>query len=112
MTDSAGNIITRETMARGRKIINSISVTTYADIDTIDFTDDDNFANALQANAHVGRVGISKKRHAIDYEMLAKRWNIDIKTATRTIKNTTQRGIRIILHPSLSRQFRTNDRGL
>ena len=112
MTDFGGNIITRETMARGRRIINSVSATTCADIDAIDFTDDDNFADALQANVHVSRVGTSKKRHAVDSEMLAKRWNIDPKTAARTVKSTTQRGIRTVLHPSLSRRFRTNDRGL
>ena len=72
ITDSAGNIIIKETMARARRIINSTSVTTCADIDAIDFTDDDNFADALQANVYVDRVGISKKRHAVDYEMLAK----------------------------------------
>ena len=48
MTNSARNIIIRETMARRWRIINSISVTTYADIDAIDFTENNNFADALQ----------------------------------------------------------------
>ena len=72
MTNSASNIITRETMVRGRKIINLISVTICTDIYVINFTDDDNFVDALQVNVHVDRVGISKKRHPVDYEMLAK----------------------------------------
>jgi len=41
-----------------------------------------------------------------------KRWNIGLKAATQTIQVTTQRGIRTILHPTLARRFRTNDRQL
>ena len=43
---------------------------------------------------------------------LARRWGIGIKTAMETIKRTTQRGMRSVLHASLSRRFRTNDRQL
>jgi hypothetical protein len=34
------------------------------------------------------------------------------RTAARTVQATTQRGIRTVLHPTLSRRFRTNDRQL
>ena len=113
MTDFGGNVVERETMARGRRIINSVSVTTCADIDAIDFTDDDNFAEALQSKVKVvARVGTSRSRHAVDSELLARRWMISPEAAARTVKSTTQRGIRTVLHPSLSRRFRTNDRGL
>lgn len=45
-------------------------------------------------------------------EQLARNWGIDVATARRTIDVTTQRGIRTVLHPTLSRRFRTNDRQL
>ncbi|KAI2502750.1 Reverse transcriptase (RNA-dependent DNA polymerase) [Fragilaria crotonensis] len=45
-------------------------------------------------------------------EQLAKNWGIDLATAKRTIDVTTQRGVRTVLHPTLSRRFRTNDRQL
>ncbi|KAI2507367.1 hypothetical protein MHU86_7087 [Fragilaria crotonensis] len=47
-----------------------------------------------------------------DPQLLARNWSIDLQTAKRTINVTTQRGIRTVLHPSLSRRFRTNDRQL
>ena len=42
-------------------------------------------------------------------QVLVTNWGIDVKTAARTVKATTQRGIRTVLHPTLSRHFRTND---
>lgn len=46
-------------------------------------------------------------------QVLATNWRIDVKTAARTVKATTQRGIvRTVLHPTLSCRFRTNDRQL
>ncbi|KAI2509582.1 Reverse transcriptase (RNA-dependent DNA polymerase) [Fragilaria crotonensis] len=47
-----------------------------------------------------------------DPDMLARNWGIDKATARRTVSTTTQRGIRTVLHPTLSRRFRTNDRQL
>ena len=43
---------------------------------------------------------------------LAQRWGIGIEAARRTLNVTTQRGVRTVAHPSLSRRFRTNDRQL
>jgi len=45
-------------------------------------------------------------------QVLATNWGIDVRTAARTVQATTQRGIRTVLHPTLSRRFRTNDRQL
>ena len=47
-----------------------------------------------------------------DPTLLASNWGIDLQTARRTLGVTTQRGIRTVLHPTLSRRFRTNDRQL
>ena len=47
-----------------------------------------------------------------DPQLLARNWGIDLQTAKRTVNVTTQRSVRIVLHPTLSRRFRTNDRQL
>jgi len=54
----------------------------------------------------------SMAKPKIDPAVLAKRWGIGLKAAKNTLKKTTQRAIRTVLHPSLSRRFRTNDRQL
>jgi hypothetical protein len=43
-------------------------------------------------------------------QVLVTNWGINLRTAARTVQATTQRGIRTVLHPTLSRRFRTNDR--
>ena len=43
---------------------------------------------------------------------LSKRWGISLEITKKTLKVTTQSGIRTVLHPSLSRRFWTNDRAL
>ena len=54
----------------------------------------------------------SARGRMIGAKTLAKNWCIGLKQAERTIEATTQRGLRTILHPTLSRRFRTNDRQL
>ena len=54
----------------------------------------------------------SKRRPALSHHTLAKRWGIGLSTAERTLQATTQKGLRTVLHPTLSRRFRTNDRQL
>jgi hypothetical protein len=46
----------------------------------------------------------------IDAATLAKNWGIDIEAANRTRLVTTQRGIRRMIHPSLTKRYKTNDR--
>jgi hypothetical protein len=48
----------------------------------------------------------------IDAATLAKNWGIGIEAAKRTRLVTTKRGIRIIVHPSLTKRYKTNDRQL
>ena len=49
---------------------------------------------------------------AVDPQVLANKWGIGLEAATRTLTKTTQRGVRNVLHPTLTRRFRTNDRNL
>ena len=46
---------------------------------------------------------------SLELIVLAKRLSITPEKAQKTIQATTQRGIRTMLHPLLSRRFRTND---
>ena len=54
----------------------------------------------------------TKQHKGIEPQVLARRWGIGIEAAINTINRTTQRGVRTVLHPSLSRRFWTNDRQL
>ena len=60
----------------------------------------------------VSYTSTGSKKHSITAEHLASTWDIGIERARATIKVTTQRGIRTVANPSLSRRFRTNDRQL
>ena len=75
-----------------------------------------NVANVSKVSAEpnpasLGNVYSTKKKQA-DSVTLAKRWHIDHGRAKKTVKLTTQRGVRTTLHPSLSRRYPTNDRML
>jgi hypothetical protein len=48
----------------------------------------------------------------VDAATLAKNWGIGIEAAKRTRLVTTQRGIRRMIHPSLTKRYKTNDRQL
>ena len=54
----------------------------------------------------------TKSRQPIDHVTLSNRWNISKDNARKTIDKTTQRGVRTVLHPSLSHRYPTNDRGM
>ena len=49
------------------------------------------------------------KRKQVDSATLAKRWNMDKKKTLKIVKLTTQRGVRITLHPFFSCWYPTND---
>jgi len=65
----------------------------------------------MQSDSNFSAVS-SMAKPQIEMAKLAKMWGIGLEAAKNTIKNTTQRAVRTILHPSLSRRFRTNDRQL
>jgi hypothetical protein len=53
-----------------------------------------------------------RDKGGIDAATLAKNWGIGIAEAKRTLLVTTQRGIRRMVHPSLTKRYKTNDRHL
>jgi hypothetical protein len=69
--------------------------------------DDTNF------NLNISLVKSEMRDNAgVDAAKLAKNWGIGIETAKRTRLVTTQRGIRRMIHPSLTKRYNTNDRHL
>lgn len=72
--------------------------------------DDKLLSTSLTGLSALQKYGASGKH--LKPERLARNWGIDLSTAKRTIEVTTQRGVRTVLHPTLSRRFRTNDRQL
>ena len=54
----------------------------------------------------------STAKPKLEPEVLARRWGIGLEAAKNTLKHTTSRAIRTVLHPSISRRWRTNDRML
>jgi hypothetical protein len=90
--------------------INSPAVSLRKTIPTFDVS---SFAKTITASSS----GISALRsiqsgRPFEAQTLARKWGIDIQTARWTVDVTMQRGVRTVLHPTLSRRFRTNDRQL
>jgi hypothetical protein len=50
-----------------------------------------------------------RDKAGVDAETLAKNWGIGIEAAKRTRLVTTQRGIRRMIHPSLTKRYNNND---
>ena len=72
--------------------------------------DDAALCDTMRAN--ISTVRSASAGPQLTPQVLATNWGIDVRTAARTVQATTQRGIRTVLHPTLSRRFRTNDRQL
>jgi hypothetical protein len=73
---------------------------------------DDFLLESLEMNVKVSATGTGKRKHTLSAERLAKNWVISLDAAKQTLEVTTQRGVRTVANPSLSRRFRTNDRQL
>jgi hypothetical protein len=54
----------------------------------------------------------TRDKAGIDATTLANNWGSGIEASQRTRLVTTQRGIRRIIHPSLTKLYKTNDRQL
>ena len=72
--------------------------------------DDAALCDTMRAN--IATVRSASAGPQLTPQVLATNWGINLRTAARTVQATTQRGIRTVLHPTLSRRFRTNDRQL
>lgn len=116
MMDYTGRVVSRnDSAARGQNTMVINELNSLAN-DAADITDSDNFHKVLQAHAHVASFEsgsfTTRASAPIDHQTLASRWMISPEQASKTVKVTTQRGVRTCIHPSLSRRFPTNDRFL
>ena len=99
MPHFSGKFIRNKNITRGQRIINSPSTgKEYA----VYFTDNENFFDEFNAKANVARLVISKGKHSVTSKSLSHKWWISPEVNKRTVKHTTQQGIRTILHPALS----------
>jgi len=106
--DKDGEIYNRNPTPDQTLVISSMSSLA---VDTADITDDENLASILESNVFVSvasmkTTGAVKTSRAspIDHETLSKRWSISRERAKATVKQTTQRGVRTCLHPSLTKR--------
>jgi hypothetical protein len=54
----------------------------------------------------------TREKSRVDAATLANNWGFGIEVAKRTRLVTTQRGVRWMIHPSLTKRYKTNDRQL
>ena len=109
MVDSAGLINIPDTTARGPVFISEVSLNN----DAVDVSGDtDLFAQALEDNVAVtiAYLGTKDRKPDTNHIELANRWGISPDKALRTTRVTTQRGVRHVTNPTLTRRFRSNDR--
>ena len=57
-----------------------------------------------------GKTILTSQRKMVDAPTLAKRWNIPLEISKNTVLSTTQRGVRHVTNPSITRRFPTNNR--
>ena len=69
------------------------------------------FTSSLLEQVNISSIS-STRWNGVPPEALAEKWDIGLTTAKRTIKVTTQLGLRKVEHPSFQRHLRTNDRQL
>ena len=100
-----------DTSMRGPKLVVN-SLTSHHPL--VDITHNDNFATVLQSKVNVSATqsgGVrSNAKKSVDAPTLARRWMIPENRARQTVQQTTQRGVRDIINPTLSRRYPTNDR--
>jgi len=107
MVDSSGALIEQELKPRAHQIA------AFHQLDH-EVLDDSLLYDALmmRCDATLASVQTQQREWQVGPTSLAQTWGIGLQTAKRTLDVTTQRGIRTVLHPTLSRRFRTNDRQL
>jgi hypothetical protein len=82
---------------------------------------DDEFAKALRESVNVpyssnledrkmSSAATGNRKSVITPEILAHTWDIGVETAKRTLRVTTQKGIKAKSNNNLTRRYRTNDR--
>jgi hypothetical protein len=81
---------------------------------TVEVTYDDFVKSKITPKPSASKVAgtKSKPRYRLTPEILSQKWNIGLEAAKRTLNVTTQRGIKTVPDPSISRRWGTNDRSM
>lgn len=58
--------------------------------------------SASDGRRTVGALATGNKKTPVTARQLATKWGIGLGTARKTLEATTQRGVRTVLHPTLS----------
>jgi hypothetical protein len=109
-----GQVVSHPPTARGQMVINSLSAS--RQVTLIEVTDDENFGMLLESiscvSSILSKIGVAtlKSLPRIDHITFSTKWGVSKEKAKWAIQITSQHGVRTILHPSLSRQFRTDHR--
>ena len=119
MTDFRGIFPRKDPADRGLLMIIDQATAIFC-TDASDFTSNVDFTNMLLSNVTVnvseisnsdtryGNIKSQKTKH-VDSETLANHWKIDLGKSNNTMTQLTQRGVRSFFHPTLGRQYPTND---
>ena len=108
MLDHQSQINIPTTVARGPVWVSTAILYLLA-YDATDVMDNNNLATALLAQIHISFTLITVRKLSVESVVFAMRWGITPEKAQKTKQATTQRRMRIMLHPLLSRWLRTND---
>ena len=121
MTDSSGKLIDRPVKWGNERIIATLYTLPQGEQPATDF----GLALARTVNTLTPRIASKGKKpvsvkvlntssrcNPLSPQILARRWGTHIETAKRTLDATTQRGVRSVLNPTMTRRYRTNDRQL
>ena len=109
MTEFRGEVIIIKTIARGRRIINSLST---SKDHAVDFTNDKKNYKGLNDKVNVANIGAYKVSHGVKLGYLSHKYLISPEKSRKTVQNNSHQGIRTILHPSLSQQYITNNQAI
>ena len=111
MVDSQGNVLRRAGLGGKEQKFMVAGIQVEAKAPSLQEIEDD-LGKVLQSNREISGIGVSttEARRKLDPATLAAKWDIGLEKAARTIEKTPQRGMRTVLHPSLSRRVRTKDR--
>jgi hypothetical protein len=124
MMDSRGQLKVAEDKHPLRRQISPVHITeTFSDraikLQALSLTLDDSYLlQDMTSHVHISEVNMSsltadmRYGGGVDVAALEKKFGIGIEAAKRTRLMTTQRGVKRMIHTSLSVRFRTNDRQL
>jgi hypothetical protein len=109
------NINNENSYTRARQNLEYNSQSSAILSDVTNTLNDDQFATDLAKDVKVTYSSIAStstgpKQAKLTAPELSRKWNIGLEAAKRTLKVTTQRGIRNVTHKNLTRRFPTNDR--